>query len=77
MNIQVINDSSGNATGVFIPYSEWIELKNKYKELEHLEMNDIPEWHKDILDKRLAEYKSNPDNTENFDIACEDILKDL
>jgi hypothetical protein len=41
MKLQVIQDSKGKATGVFIPYSEWKILKKRYKELEALE-NDEP-----------------------------------
>ncbi len=37
MKLQVIQDSKGKATGVFIPYSEWKVLKKKYKYLEDLE----------------------------------------
>ncbi len=41
MKLQVIQDSKGKATGVFIPYNEWKLLKKKYKDLEALE-NDEP-----------------------------------
>ena len=41
MKLQVIQDSKGKATGVFIPYNEWKALKKRYKELEALE-NDEP-----------------------------------
>lgn len=37
MNLQIIHDSKGNATGVFIPYNEWKTLKKQYKYLEKLE----------------------------------------
>jgi hypothetical protein len=37
MKLQVIEDAKGKATGVFIPISEWNELKKKHKELETLE----------------------------------------
>jgi hypothetical protein len=30
MNLQIINDQNGYPSGVFIPMSEWEELKNKY-----------------------------------------------
>lgn len=41
MKLQVIQDSKGKATGVFIPYSEWKILKKQYKDLAALE-NDEP-----------------------------------
>ncbi len=37
MKLQVIQDSKGKATGVFIPINEWKELKKQYVELEALE----------------------------------------
>ena len=41
MKLQVIQDSKGKATGVFIPYSDWKALKKRHKDLEELE-NDEP-----------------------------------
>ena len=37
MNLQVIHDSKGNPTGVFIPMPDWKKLKKQYSELEKLE----------------------------------------
>ena len=37
MRLQVIQDSNGKATGVFIPISDWKELKKKHKDLKVLE----------------------------------------
>ena len=40
MRLQIIQDSKGKATGVYIPISEWNELKKQYKDLEALEYED-------------------------------------
>ena len=37
MNLQIIHDSKGNPTGVFIPMPDWKKLKTQYAELEELE----------------------------------------
>ena len=37
MRLQVIQDSKGKATGVFIPISDWQELKKQHKDLALLE----------------------------------------
>jgi hypothetical protein len=37
MGLQVIQDSKGNNTGVFIPYNEWNKIKKHHKELAALE----------------------------------------
>lgn len=40
MNLQVIKDSKGKATGIFIPINEWMELKKQYRDLEALEYKE-------------------------------------
>ena len=40
MRLQVIQDTRGKATGVFIPMSDWRELKKQYKGLEMLEYEE-------------------------------------
>lgn len=69
MNLQFVSDNKGNKTGVFIPIQDWEELKSKYGQLkqEENEMFEIPEWHKEIVLKRLEDYKQNPDNTLDWD----------
>lgn len=75
MNLQYISDSKGQTTGVFIPINEWNDLKNKYKNIEQEEVN-VPEWHKDLVLKRLDDYKKNPDSAMDFDSAMDDIEKE-
>ncbi len=76
MSLQYISDSTGKTTGVFIPINEWNELKSKFKGIETEEM-DIPQWHINILNQRLEDYKKNPGQTLDFDEAVDDIEKDL
>ena len=76
MNLQFISDSAGETTGVYIPIKEWNELKSKFKEIELAEI-DIPEWHKDIVRERLADYKKNPEQALDFETAIDDIEKHL
>ncbi len=76
MNLQYISDNKGKTTGVFIPIQEWEDLKSKYKGLEEEEV-DIPDWHKDIVRKRLADYKDNPSIALDFDSAMDDIEKEF
>ena len=76
MSLQYISDSTGKTTGVFIPINEWNELKSKFKGIETEEM-DISQWHINILNQRLEDYKKNPGQTLDFDEAADDIEKDL
>ena len=76
MNLQYISDSSGKTTGVFIPIKEWNELKNKFKGIDQEDI-DIPNWHMELVKKRLADYEKNPEQAIDFDAAMDDIEKDL
>jgi len=76
MNLQYISDSSGKTTGVFIPISEWNELKSKYKGIEQ-EKADVPNWQIEEVRKRMANYKNNPEQALDFDTVMNDIEKDL
>jgi hypothetical protein len=76
MNLQFISDSTGQTTGVYIPIKEWNELKSKFKEIEEEEIA-IPEWHQDIVRRRLADYKKTPGQALDFDAAMDDIEKAL
>jgi len=38
--------------------------------------NDIPQWHKEIIDKRLNDYKQNPDDVTDFDVFCDELEKE-
>lgn len=76
MNLQYLSDKEGKTTGVFIPIEEWNALINKYKEIE-TEALDTPDWQKEIVLKRLADFKKNPDSVIDFDLALTDIEKNL
>jgi hypothetical protein len=74
MNVQYISDNTGKTTGVYIPISEWNKRKGKYKNIEQI---DIPDWQMKEVRKRLEDYKTNPDQVMDFNIAINDIEKDL
>lgn len=74
MNVQYISDNKGKTTGVFIPISEWNKLKNKYKDIEQI---DLPEWQIKEVCNRLEDYNENPSQAMDFDQAMDDIEKDL
>ena len=76
MNIQYISDSTGKTTGVFIPIAEWNELKSKYQGIDQEEIA-IPPFQMDEVQKRLTDYRNNPDNAMDFDNAMDDIEKNL
>jgi hypothetical protein len=68
MSLQYISDNKGKTTGVFIPIQDWINLKKKYIDIETEQLLvDVPEWHKAIIDERLAAYKANPNDVIDFE----------
>ena len=78
MRTQVIQDFNGLPTGVFIPIQDWENLKKQYPNIEQLDFNnDIPQWHKDILDNRLQDYLENPNDVMDFDTFCDGLEKEL
>ncbi len=60
MKLQVLYDSNGNNSGVYIPSQEWSLIKQQYPDIEEIS-NDIPEWQKEILTKRLEAIAKNPE----------------
>jgi hypothetical protein len=76
VNLQYITDSSGQTTGVFIPINEWNDLKSRFKGIDQ-EGLEVPEWHKEVVRKRMELYKSNPDQALDFDAALDQIEKAL
>ncbi len=76
MNLQYISDNTGKTTGVFIPISEWNELKSKYEGIEQ-EQIEIPAWQIDEVRKRLQNYKNESGQALDFDTAMDDIENGL
>jgi hypothetical protein len=79
MNLQYISDKNGVTTSVIIPIQDWEKLKRKYSELEKEEsrMINMPDWHKGIIDQRLADRENSLDSSVDFGKAIDDIEKQL
>lgn len=76
MKLQYISDNTGQTTGVYIPIDEWKALKLKFEGIEE-ELINIPVWHQDLVQERLAIYKANPDSASDFDSSLNKIEDDL
>lgn len=53
MRLQIIQDSKGKTTGVYIPINEWKALKKQYRDLEALEYEE-PTKEQILLELREA-----------------------
>jgi len=76
MNLQYILDGNGETTGVFIPIQEWLSFKKKIKNTD-IESNDIPEWHKEEIDRRLDDIKNGREEFQNYKDAMDELKNEL
>ena len=60
MKLQVLFDSNGNNSGVYIPPKEWVLIKQQYPDIEEI-TDEIPAWKKELLTTRLKAIEENPD----------------
>jgi hypothetical protein len=67
MNPQYTYDSKGKVVGVFLPIEDWNRLKN------NMPAEELPQWQKDIIDRRLMMIKQNPESL----IPLEDFLAEM
>lgn len=63
INPQYTFDNTGNPVGVFLPIEDWNTITREL----HLE---LPQWQKDMIDSRLAQYKNNPADVSEWDIIA-------
>lgn len=61
MNFQYIKDENGLNTGVFVPIESWNEIIQKFLELE-----EAPNWHKEVLDSRLDNQERDSSNLKEY-----------
>ena len=76
MKLQVLQDSSGNQIGVYVPMEDWTLIKQHYPDIEEIS-NDISDWQKEILDARLDDYYKNPNDVVDFDATIDNIRKGI
>lgn len=80
MSLQFIHDNKGNTTGVFIPIEDWLTLKTKYADLEVEETTnteELPDWEKQLIDERLADYYKNPNDVYDIHETINEFRKNL
>jgi hypothetical protein len=76
MRLQVIQDSNGKKAGVFIPIEDWALIKTNYPDIDNLD-TDIPEWQKQLLDKRLAVLAKTPNSIKPIEGLFDELGSDL
>ena len=76
MRVQYLSDNTGKTTGVFIPISEWNELRTKYKELDSEEI-EIPSYQKKEVLQRLDDHNNSPELALDFDDTIDELKGEL
>ena len=76
MNVQYISDGSGKTAGVFIPITEWEELKRRYEGLAEV-AGEVPPWQREEVEARLARHAERPGEARDFDSAMDELEKEL
>lgn len=74
MKIKYIKDQKGKTTDVVLSLKDWESIKNSFPDIEEI-TNDIPNWHKEILDQRLENIQKYPENIVTWDTVQEEIKK--
>lgn len=72
MSIQFLSDENGRKLAVQVPIEEWEKIKAIHPDVEYLS-NDLPQWQKKLIDKRLETIKQNPNSIKSAD----DLFQDL
>ncbi len=71
MPLQYIQDFNGATTAVIVPIEEWNKITEKYSDVE-----DLPQWQKNIIDRRLELYKKHPERIMPVEQFFEQMDKD-
>ena len=58
-------------------FLEFMKSLNFVKEIQQVEDIDIPQWQKDVVRERMADYKANPNQALDFDAAMDDVESEL
>ncbi len=76
MRLQVIQDSKGKNTGVFIPMEDWNLIKNQYPNIENAD-NELDQWEKDLIDIRLDEIENNSQSLKSGEFLFEELKRSI
>ena len=56
-------------------FMELMKSLSFVQNVEAIESADIPEWHKEIIDQRMENYKKNPESYRGWEDVQEEINK--
>ncbi len=76
MPVNYVSDSQGETIAIQIPISDWKKIKNKYPDVDDLN-HDLPQWQKDLIDRRLKAIDEDPDSIKDIEGLFEELDKEI
>ena len=76
MSVNYLSDSAGETIAVQIPIDDWKKIKNKYPDVDDID-GDLPQWQKDMIDKRMAAIATDPQSIKEIDGLFEELDKEI
>lgn len=76
MKLQVLQDNLGNEMGIYLPMEDWTLIKNNYPDIETVGQ-DLPQWEKDLINKRLNDIQSNPERLRPINELFEELNRKI
>jgi hypothetical protein len=59
-----------------VPISDWNKIKAQYPYIEIAD-EDLPQWEKDLIDKRLDAISQNSENLQPIEILLEELRRKI
>jgi hypothetical protein len=75
MSISYVSDNTGNTIAVQISIEDWKQIKDKYPDVDDLD-GDLPQWQKNLIDKRLKIIADHPERLRPIDELFEELDKE-
>lgn len=72
MKVNYVTDHFGHTIAVQIPIEDWHLLQKQLPDMEAIQ-EDLPQWQRDMLDKRLKEIANNPERLRPIEELYEEL----
>lgn len=74
MSAQYPSNDKGQVTAVQVPIDEWELIKMRYPDVDNLS-GDLPQWQKDLIDRRLDDAINTPGRIRPIDELLHELEK--
>ncbi len=74
MSVNYVSNGEGETIAVQIAISDWEKIKDKYHDVDALD-TDLPDWQKNLIDKRLKAIEDDPGSIQDIRGLFEELDK--